>query len=66
MSENSQNDKFRTRKRDLLSKQIGRLACYLIMVNAFINLLLRKECQAGNSNRKLIKTTFKYSAVAQS
>lgn len=52
-------DKPLTRKRDLVSKQIGRLVHYLILVHGFISLLLRKEHQNTKINSKLMKTTSK-------
>lgn len=63
MPENLKTDKLQTRKRDLVTKQIIMLLHYLIVVNAFISVLQRKECQNGKINRKLMKATPKYFEV---
>ena len=63
MPENLKTDKFQTRKRDPVSKQIGMLEHYLITVNGFIRLLLRKEWQNGRINSKLMKTTPQHCGV---
>lgn len=56
-------DMFQTRKRDLVSKQIGMLVRYLTVVHGFTPLVLRRGCENSKINSKLMKTPPKYSGV---